>query len=141
MGNKNAKGRPTKLTPKLQDDICLRLRAGNTRVASVESCGVRYQSFLNWLERGKEAGAGLYFEFFEAVKKAEADAEVVKVAIISKAANENWTAAAWWLERRSPQDWGRRDRHEISGVNGAPIQHQVSKFTEAADKIYGDSEE
>lgn len=105
-------GRPTKLTPQMQAKIVQALTAGNTRTAAVAYANVDYQTFLNWMERGNNARSGLFFDFFEAVKKAEADAEVRNVAIIQKAAEKNWQAAAWWLERRKPDDW--KNREELS---------------------------
>ena len=36
---------------------------------------------------------------------------------------------------------GAQDRHEVSGINGEPIKHEVTKFEQAAQKIYGDNEE
>jgi hypothetical protein len=45
---------------------------------------------------------------------AEASAEVRAVVTIRQAINSNdWRAAAWWLERRRHEDWGRRDRLEL----------------------------
>jgi hypothetical protein len=51
--------------------------------------------------------------FHDAVKEAEGKATVGWLAKIEKAASEgNWTAAAWKLERRYPNDYGRRDGRE-----------------------------
>ena len=45
------------------------------------------------------------------------------------AATAEWRAAAWKLERRSWQRWGRRDlqRVEITGKDGDPIQVEQKK--------------
>ena len=92
--------------------------------------------------RGEEDESGDFLEFVEAVKKAEAEAEVESVALIRRSAQDGqWQAAAWFLERRKPSDWGRKDRHEIGGINGEAIKHEVTKFEQAAQKIYGDNEE
>ncbi len=32
------------------------------------------------------------------------------VSLVAKAASSNWRAAAWWLERRRPADYGRQAR-------------------------------
>jgi hypothetical protein len=49
-------------------------------------------------------------EFSDAVKKAEADAEIEDIEIIRQAArNGAWQAAAWRCERRNPQDWGKKE--------------------------------
>ena len=46
------------------------------------------------------------------------------VALIQKAAKDNWQAAAWYLERRYPEDYGRREQHKLehTGPRGGPIQ-------------------
>jgi len=43
------------------------------------------------------------------------------VMCIQKAAGKgNWQAAAWWLERRRPNDYARRDTVQV-GSDGTPL--------------------
>ena len=81
-----AGGRPLKLTPEVSATICARLQAGCTRKAAAESANVSYDSFLGWLKKGAEATSGQFFEFFGAVTRAEAEAEVRHTAVLMKAA-------------------------------------------------------
>jgi len=104
--------RRTKLTPDTKEDIVKALRAGNSRRDSALYAGVSETTFYSWMARGRE-GEPLYAEFLEAVEKAEAQSVVRNVAIIQRAAEETWQAAAWWLERKRPDDWGRRQRMDI----------------------------
>jgi len=104
--------RRTKLTPETKEDIVKALRAGNSRRDSALYAGVSETTFYSWMARGRE-GEPLYSEFLEAVEKAEAQSVVRNVAIIQRAAEETWQAAAWWLERKRPDDWGRRQRMDI----------------------------
>ena len=137
-----AVGRPSKFTPEVRNRILSAIRNGNTYEASAHYGGVSYDTLREWIKRGQEETAGEFSEFFEAIKSAEAKAEVESVALIRQAAQEGqWQAAAWFLERRKPSEWGRKDRHEIGGINGEPIKHEVTKFEQAAQKIYGDNEE
>jgi hypothetical protein len=55
------------------------------------------------------------------------------VALVMKAAAEDARHAEWWLERKYPQRWGRKQRHEITGKNGEVIraQAEVADLTEA----------
>ena len=93
-------GRPTKRTPERQQRLLSALAAGNTRTAACHYAGITRETLSSWLER--------FSEFSDAVKKAEADAEVRHVANIAKAAADGtWQASAWWLERRRPLDFGR----------------------------------
>jgi len=98
--------RPTKRTPALEQRLMGALRAGNTRRAAASFAGVSEDSLQRW-ERRSAA-------FADALKKAEADAEVRHVANIAKAAQDGtWQASAWWLERRRPDDYGRRERVDL----------------------------
>ena len=86
--------RRTKLTPDTKEDVVKALRAGNSRRDSALYAGISKQTFYSWMKRGRE-GEPLYAEFLEAVEKAEAQSVVRNVAIIQRAAEETWKAAAW----------------------------------------------
>ncbi len=34
----------------------------------------------------------------------------------------DWRAEAWRMERRFPERWGRKEKHEISGPDGGPVE-------------------
>ena len=94
-------GRPTKRTPEREQRLLDALRAGNARVHAARYAGIDQDSITNWMHRSSD--------FSDAVKKAEADAIVRHVANIAKAAADGqWQASAWWLERRYPEHFGRR---------------------------------
>lgn len=98
-------GRPTKRTPEREARLLEALRAGNTRRAACHYAGITPETFSQWQR---------FSEFSAAVQKAEADAEVRHVAQIAQAAmSGTWQASAWWLERRRPDDYGRRDRIDL----------------------------
>ena len=44
------------------------------------------------------------------------------VAHVAKAAQDGTWQAAWWLERRRPDDYGRRDRVDVT------VRQQVQKL-------------
>ena len=106
------KGRPTKYNDEVVRKITQALMAGNTRRASCAYAGISEDTFANWLRDNSV--------FSEAIKKAEADAEVRNVAIIQKAADSTWQAAAWWLERKHKADWS--SRVEQTGADGSPVK-------------------
>lgn len=103
------RGRKSSLTKEVQELICKCIRAGNNLGASAQSAGITPQAMNNWLREGQKKKDGKYFYFFQAVKKAEADAQVHAVAIIRNAMGKSWQAAAWWLERKVPQEWAKRE--------------------------------
>ena len=111
--------RRTKLTERTKNDIVKALKAGNSRKDSAIFAGVAESTFYNWMDRGR-VGEPLY-----AVEKAEAHSVVRNVAIIQRAAEETWQAAAWWLERKRPDDWGRRQRMDIGTSQEQPMKITV----------------
>ncbi len=84
------------------------LKAGNTIVNACAWAGISEPTFYRWKKEAKTAPEGsVAWNFWRAVKKALAIAEDKLVRIIEKAGEEDWGAAAWMLERRNPQQWGR----------------------------------
>ena len=137
-------GRKTKLTPEVQDKIVGAIRAGNYAAIAAEYAGITESCFYLWLRRGRAEGRGLYFQFLQAVKEAEREAEVRAVAIVQKHMGDNWTAAMTFLERKFPQRWGRRDRTPVEvdprdvlakllGSSPEEIEEAVIEASEAGD--------
>lgn len=119
-------GRPTKLTPQVQARIVQAIVGGNDITVAAAYAGIHRDTFYYWLERGRAAKRGIYSDFSDAIEKAQADAETRNVALIAKAAQDGtWTAAAWWLERKYPERWGRKERHEITGKDGGAVTVKV----------------
>jgi transposase-like protein len=92
-------GRLPKLTPEIRKKVCEAIVGGNTRDDAARYAGINPATFYRWMKRGRQAGRGAMCDFCKAVKKAENDCVVRNVAIIGKAAQKTWTAAAWWLGR------------------------------------------
>jgi hypothetical protein len=114
-------GRPSKLTPDVQERICTAVRAGNYYEAACRYGGVSYANFRLWMLKGKQASSGKFHELYEAVLKAEADAEVAVVALWKKQIPDNWQAARDFLARRFPRRWGNKDRHEHEHGGGLTL--------------------
>lgn len=111
----------TKLTPELQERIVAFLRAGNYVETASACAGIHKDTFYEWCKKGRK-GEEPFATFVAAVDKAIAESEARDVALIGKAATENWQAAAWRLERKMPHKWGRHERHEHTGADGGAIQ-------------------
>ena len=100
-------GRGNLKSPERIEAIVRALRIGNTRRAACQAADLAEDTLARWMKRD----AGLC----GAVVKAEAEAEQRFLGQVAKAAAEGtWTAAAWWLERRKHQDYGRRDRVDMT---------------------------
>lgn len=123
-------GRPTKLTKDVEEMIVSAIRVGNYAVVAAQAAGVTESTFYRWLDRGEKQQRGKYCEFRESIKRAEAEAQVYAVAIVRRQMPESWQAAMTYLERKFPQMWGRRDRHEVSGTQGGPIKITEEAFAD-----------
>lgn len=106
-------GRKTKLTKDIQEKLVSAIAHGNYHEVACFLVGIGSSTFYSWMKKGEEENSKrIYRDFVEAIKKAEAIAEAQRLQVISKASHENWQAAAWYLERRYPDRWGRR-KHEL----------------------------
>jgi|LakMenEpi03Aug12_release.lakeMendotaPanAssembly.Ray.scaffolds.fasta_scaffold931249_2 transposase len=111
-------GRPTKLNEQTHEAIVTAVRAGNYVETAAQAAGISERTFYHWMERGEadyESDLDSPFsQFFQAVEKAKAESEKIDLDLIAKAAGEgNWQAAAWRLERRFKDKWGRNDKMKI----------------------------
>lgn len=125
--------RQSKLTPETQKKIVDAIAEGNYLETAAAIGGVTYTTLNNWMKKGEAASSGAYVEFLEAVKRAEAEAEALRVSRISKAGKDgNWQADAWYLERRYPDRWGKRIQQEVTGKDGGPLEY-VQRVQELTD--------
>jgi hypothetical protein len=99
----DVRGRPTKLTPEVEDDLVLLLGAGVPIPIAARAVNVSERSVERWMQgelrqRVAEARA-------RGQAQTDAASEARLVVLISLAARDNWRAAAWLLSRRWPQRW------------------------------------
>jgi len=107
--------RKSKLTQELIKEAYKLVAAGNYVKDIYPILGIDESTWYRWLSEGEKAKSGLKREFYETIKKAEKDAIARNVALIQRAAQDgNWQAAAWWLERKYFEDWGRKDKVDLS---------------------------
>lgn len=123
-------GRPTKLTPATTEKLTQAISVGATYEHACNYAGIDYTTFNKWMKLGENASGGQYRQFFDTIKKAEAQAVVKWSALIDKAANDGeWQAAAWKLERRYPHIYGRRVQ-EITGKDGEAFSIEIKRRAE-----------
>ncbi|MYB35893.1 MAG: hypothetical protein F4Y26_00555 [Gammaproteobacteria bacterium] len=82
-------GRPTKLTEKLQDEICKLIATGVPHLEAALEVGICETTFYNWRNRGEASKRGKYVEFLKATKEAEARFVASRVLRIYTAADES----------------------------------------------------
>jgi len=134
---------PIDLTPELQETVVGALRAGNYIETAAALVGIHHDTLREWVKKGRR-GDPRYEEFASAVAQAIASAEARDLAVIGKAAGEHWQAAAWRLERRFNDRWGRKNDVALSGKAGAPpikMELVIDLDGTATDDVQEDKED
>jgi hypothetical protein len=111
------------LDPEIQARIVTFIKAGSYVETAAAAAGVNKSTLHRWLKRGAE-GEQPFAGFADALEAALAEAELRDLARIDKAADTQWQAAAWKLERRNPKAWGRREHLELTGADSGPIRYE-----------------
>lgn len=103
-----ASGRLPSLTQEVSAAIVEAVRNGSTFKLAAETAGISERTMARWMSRGRKESDGVYWLFWQAVKKAHADLIAENVNLIRTAAKEpkHWTAAAWLAERLAPDQYG-----------------------------------
>lgn len=120
------RGRKLKYTPETVELIVQALKLGATERLACEYANISQETYYNW-KRNKA-------EFLEKVKTAQGQAAVVLLARIQQEAREgSWQAAAWLLERRYPDEYGRKYiTNQHVGADGGDLR-VVVRYVEGAD--------
>ena len=115
-----------KYTPELVSELIKYIEAGNYQKTACEAVGLGETTFYEWMKEKPE--------FAESIKKAKSKAIARNVMIIQKAAQTSWQAAAWFLERKDYERWGRKEL--VGGIADKPIKAEfvVVDSKNATDK-------
>lgn len=115
---------PRKLDEQTIEVVANAIRAGANVQDAAHHAGVSKASLMDWLAYGRAARVEgittIYSALLDRVERARADCKLESIAIIRAAARDRvengvkkpgqWAAAAWWLERRYPDEYGQRFR-------------------------------
>lgn len=108
----------TKLNPTIQKQIGDNITLGMPLKFAAEAAGISEVTFYNWMNRGESESKGQFFEFHEYIKECQSKAVQLHLKLITKAATEGaWQASAWILERRHPEEFGRKDKLDMKSEN------------------------
>lgn len=123
-------GRRSKYTPETVDKLTQAIRLGATYALACNYAGIGVSTFHEWLNAKPE--------FAEAIKDAEGTGAIGWLAKIEAAASDgNWQAAAWKLERRYPDMYGR-NRVELTGANGGPVRVESRQLPPLPEDVLDD---
>jgi len=106
-------GRRSKYTPETVDKITQAIRLGATYKLACDYAGISEDTFARWQAR--------YADFADTITQAEGEAAIKWLALIEKHAVDLPQWAAWKLERRYPQMYGKQ-AVEVTGANGGPLR-------------------
>lgn len=109
MKGKHPGGRPTKLTLEITERFLNAVKLGAPYTLACNYAGISYNTLLNWKERTEQQ----YVEFFQALTRAEGAAVVQWLAQLEKHSHADGKWAAWKLERRYPEVFGKQDKLTI----------------------------
>ena len=101
------------------------IEKGATYATACGFAGISYDAFYAWRKKAElilnmpiellaDHPDKIYVDFYWRVKEVESFAAMKWLDKIEQAANVQWQAAAWKLERRHPEQYGRteKDKHE-----------------------------
>jgi hypothetical protein len=116
--SKRPRGRPSAVTREVLRAVLRRIEGGKFLLEALAGERVSRSAFYRAIER--------FPEFRDALKTALVSqmntTRDLATATIRKAFRRSWQAAAWWLERNWPAEFGRRLATEVSGPGGRPVQ-------------------
>ena len=123
-------GRPRALADARTRAVLLAvLRVGGSRADAAETIGVTPRTIRAEAQRDPQ--------FLNDLNEAETDGKLNLILTVREAAIDggNWRAAAWLLERRHWQDWGKRHRGDITPEEfTAAIKRVVSIILQSVPK-------
>jgi len=142
-------GRPTIFNEEKAAKLYNLIKAGNYIETASAVAGINKDTFYEWVKYGCRLKEGRkkknknitpedmqFIEFSDAVEEALAIAEARDLKRIDDAAENDWRAAAWKLERRNPQRWGVRPQGEMTlNINEKKSFKNEREFSKAVEKM------
>jgi hypothetical protein len=102
------------------------VRCGAPLSVAARACGIRPATARAWMRRGA-TGEEPYHSFLAALSRARAQGIAFRVRQIHRRAAKNWRAAAWLLERQSPQHFGRPEKPRQAPA-APPVQIDLAPY-------------
>jgi len=108
-------GRPSLFNTERAARVLVAVRRGLTYKNAASYAGISYATLNRWRIEGRERDdESEICQFWKALQQANGEAAFRLIGCIDSAAEAgDWKAATWILERRFPDDWGKRVGSEI----------------------------
>lgn len=111
-------GRPSKLTAETVDKLLSAIEEGQTYKVACGYAAICYQTLRNWIEQARDdidaENVTEYVVFLDMLSRAESAVERKAVNAWVSAFRDDYRAARDFLERRNPEEWGRRDTVDVN---------------------------
>lgn len=120
--------RKTRLSPKMQENICALIASGVPASTACALVGISRSSYYMWLSDPKRKA------FTESIEKAQAQFEAELSMIVMRATSDKRYGpehAKWLLERRFPERHGGKTRMSVehTGAGGGPVKIDFAALT------------
>lgn len=150
------RGRKMKLNSELIEKIYRLLREGHYDKTVCAALGIATDTYYRWLNDGEammenlelpnrkrfgnpsEEYLELCSELYVTVKRAAAEAEMEALKRIRQASREHWQAAAWYLERKFKDRWGRNTTVTVQEVN---MKEYADALNATAEDVWAQEED
>ena len=132
-------GLASQISTRCIDTISQALSLGHHPNFAAAGAGINYDTLARWLKKGKgdfdrleafgikgiplrDEDYSLFFELYVRVQQALFESQDAPLKAINLAAKSgDWRAAAHFLERRFPKQWGRKLESKVENTGSAPI--------------------
>lgn len=111
---KKKPGRKTLLNDQMIKNAVKAIGMGVTDRAAQDLLGITHDTWYTWIEKGEAQPNSIYAEFTDAIKKARAQLQADCIRRVKLAGSREWQAAAWILERKWSEDFGKKDKVDMS---------------------------
>lgn len=123
------------------------VRNNRNYTTAAREAGIGERTFYIWRARGETeinrlAAGGrprpsesIYLRFAQDLEKARGEAFGYAVEQVRRAMPDSWQAAAWWLERTAPNEYGRANRMIVTGADGGPVEVNVTARDELVARL------
>ena len=143
MDDVKGRGSTTKLNPKMIDKLGEAISKGHLPRLACASVNVGYETFLRWLKKGAldyerlvemtEKGMSLVdqdysleYDLYEKIQEALYHSQDTPLETIKQASKcGDWRAAAHFLERRFPNEWGKRSEKIVDKRISGQVEVQT----------------
>lgn len=130
-------GRPSKLTAIAKNKILTALRLAHTYDDAAILAGVDPRTLYRWLERGRKANRGEFYDFCQEVERAVVEGKALLVARVHNGSRSRPELALKILARRWPKEWGPSAKLEVEATekpDAAALRERIASRLDAIEQ-------